>query len=136
MSFRGLGQFSWDVRCHVFFKVLTRILQIYDAPSHFQESSVWNYFEFLFEDMGHTCALTWTSVDTSLQMSMIIRNCHPLLKHMLEFSLKIFYGGLCHLWLHIFNKIKVYWNVWVFDYFHFVDWFCLYMYIYMHIACI
>jgi len=37
---------------------------------------------------------------------------------MLEFSLKIFYGGLCHLWLHIFNKIKVYWNVWVFDYFH------------------
>jgi len=114
-SFRGLGQFSWDVRCHVSFKVLTRILrvilQICNVPSHFQEFPVWNYFEFLFEDMGYTCALTWKSVDTSLQMSMIIRNCHPLLKHMLEFSLKIFYGGLCHLWLHIFNKIIV-------DYFH------------------
>jgi hypothetical protein len=41
----------------------------------------------------------------------------PLLKHMHEFSLKIFYGGFCHLWLYIFSKIKVYWNVWVFDYF-------------------
>jgi hypothetical protein len=35
-----------------------------------------------------------------------------------EFPLKIFYVGLLHLWLYIFNKIKVYWNVWVFDYFH------------------
>jgi hypothetical protein len=52
--------------CHVSFKVLIRILQICDVPIHFQESSVWNYLEFLFEDMGYTCALTWTSVDTSL----------------------------------------------------------------------
>ena len=35
---------SWGVRCHVSFKVLTRIsqmiLQIFDVPSHFQESPV------------------------------------------------------------------------------------------------
>jgi hypothetical protein len=49
--------FRW--RCHVSFKVLTRIsrmiLQIFDVPSHFQESPVWNYFDFLFEDMGYSC---------------------------------------------------------------------------------
>ena len=122
MFILGTGPVQLGCKMSVSFKVLTRILrvilQICDVPSNFQESPVWNYFEFLFKDMGYTCALTWKSVDTSLQMSMIIRNCHPCLKHMLEFSLKIFYGGLCHLWLHIFNKIKVYWNVWVFDYFH------------------
>jgi hypothetical protein len=50
---------SWGVRCHVSFKVLTRIsrmiLQIFNVPSHFQESPVWNYFDFLFEDMGYSC---------------------------------------------------------------------------------
>ena len=30
------------------------ILQIFDVPSHFQESPVWNYFDFLFEDMGYS----------------------------------------------------------------------------------
>ena len=51
--------FRW--RCHVSFKVLTRILwmilQIFDVPSHFQESSVWNYFDFLFEDMGYNSCI-------------------------------------------------------------------------------
>jgi hypothetical protein len=50
---------SWGVRCHVSFKALTRIsrmiLQIFDAPSHFQQSPVCNYFDFLFEDMGYSC---------------------------------------------------------------------------------
>jgi hypothetical protein len=44
-------------RCHVPFKVLTRIswmiLHICDVPNHFQESPVWNYFDFQFEDMGY-----------------------------------------------------------------------------------
>jgi hypothetical protein len=48
--------FRW--RCHVSFKVLTRIsrmiLQIFDVPSHFQESPVWNYFDFLFKDMAYS----------------------------------------------------------------------------------
>jgi hypothetical protein len=47
---------SWGVRCHVSFKVLIRLSQmIFDVPSHFQESPVWNYFDFLFEDMGYSC---------------------------------------------------------------------------------
>ena len=48
--------FRW--RCHISFKVLTRIsrmiLQIFDVPSHFQESPVWNYFDFLFKDMAYS----------------------------------------------------------------------------------
>ena len=44
--------FRW--RCHVSFKVLTRISQIFDVPSHFQESPVWNYFDFLFKDMAYS----------------------------------------------------------------------------------
>ena len=101
------------------------ILHICDVPSHFQESPAWNYFDFQFEDMGYTSicintkkSLVCQSIDYYLQMSMNIRTVDLLLKHMHEFSLKIFYGDLCHLWLYIFNKIKVYWNVWVFDYFH------------------
>jgi hypothetical protein len=30
------------------------ILQIFDVPSHFQESPVWNDFDFLFEDMRYS----------------------------------------------------------------------------------
>jgi hypothetical protein len=29
-----------------------------------------------------------------------------------------YFMGFGHLWLYIFNKIKVYWNVWVFDNFY------------------
>jgi hypothetical protein len=106
------------------FKVLTRIswmiLHICDVPSHFQESTVWNYLDFRFEDMGYMkkYLVCQTRLFSDVYDYMNIRTVDPLLKYMHEFSLQIFYGGLCHLWLYIFNKIKVYWNVWVFDYFH------------------
>ena len=75
------------VRCHVSFKVLTRIslmiLQILDVPSHFQEFPVCNYFDFLFEDMGYTCIginmnkyLVCQTIDyLQMSMTMNIRNC-------------------------------------------------------------
>jgi hypothetical protein len=98
--------------------------------SHFQESPAWNYFDFQFEDMGYTsiCINTKKSLICQtidyLQMSMNIRNCtcvDPLLKHMsspLKYLLVVFIICDCTLYTCIFNKIKVYWNVWDFDYFH------------------
>ena len=122
--FRFLSNgFVYFRRCHVPFKVLTRIswmiLHICDVPSPFQESPVWYYFDFhgIHEKVSslsnyRLCRCLW------LYQYMNVRTVDPLLKHMHEFSLIIYCGGLCHLWLYIFNKIKVYWNVWVFDYFH------------------
>ena len=67
------------------------------------ESPVWNYFDFLFEDMGYSyiCInmkkyLVCQTIDY-MQMSYDYEYKElsiPFLKHMLEFSLKIFYGRL------------------------------------------
>ena len=100
---------------HVSFKVLTRIsrmiLQIFDVPSHFQESPVWNYFDFQF--WGHgihekvSSSLSNYRLYADVYNYMNIRTVDPLLKHMHEFSLKIFYGGLRHLCDCIFStKLK------------------------------
>ena len=95
-SFRGQGQ----LRCKMphSFKVLMSM------SSHFQESPPWNYFYFQFDDMKYTFE------------HKELTHWFPSEAH--EFPLKIFYGGLFHWWLYIFNNIKVYWNVWVFDYVH------------------
>ena len=65
------------VRCQVPFKVLTwlsrMILHICDVPIHFQESPVWNYFDFQFEDMGYMkkYLVVCQTIDY-MQMSMTI----------------------------------------------------------------
>ena len=69
--------FRW--RCHVSFKVLTRIsrmiLQVFDVPSHFQEFPVWNYFDFLFEEMGYSCiCINMKKYLVCQAMTMNIRN--------------------------------------------------------------
>ena len=119
--------FRW--RCHVSFKVLTRIsrmiLQIFDVPSNFQESPVWSYFDFLFEDMGYSCIcinmkkyVVCQTIDY-MQMSYDYEYKElsiPFWSTCLSSPLKYWRFG--HLWLYIFNKIKVYWNVRVFDNFY------------------
>ena len=50
---------GWQVRsilifCDISRNFIVKQLQIFDVPSYFQESLVWNYFDFLFEDMGYS----------------------------------------------------------------------------------
>ena len=68
------------------------ILHICDVPSHFQEFPVRKYFDLQFEDMGYMKKFLVCQTIDYMQMSMNIRTVDPLLKHMHEFSVKIFYG--------------------------------------------
>ena len=129
-SFHGLGQLGC-LRSHVLLKfwleyrewycTYVMFLVIFRVPClKLFWVSVWGYR--IHEKVS---SLSNYRLYADVKDYMIIRTIDPLLNHMHEFSLKIFYGGLCHLWLYFFNKIKVYWNVWLFDYMYFHSSFCI-----------
>jgi hypothetical protein len=70
------------------------ILHICDVPSPFQESPVWNYFDLSVWGHGiheNVSSLSNYRLYADVYDYMNIRTVDPLLKHMHEFSLKIFY---------------------------------------------
>ena len=109
------------------------ILQIFDVPSNFQESPVWNYFDFLFEDMGYSCIcinmkkyLVCQTIDY-MQMSYdyiyVCPNDYEYKELSIPWStclsspLKYFMGVWSFVIVY-FQQNKVYWNVRVLDNFY------------------